>query len=277
MTTPNASDPATLDPIVEWSAADRADIAGVFTDIDDTLTTEGRVPARAFDAMERLRGAGLLVVPVTGRPAGWCDMIARSWPVDAVVGENGALSFCYDGANKCMQRLYADPPELRMDKMQRLAVIREEVLAQVEGAMISADQAYRETDLAIDFAEDVASLDDEAIERIVAIFRDHGATARVSSIHVNGWFGEHSKLSMTRDMMSALFGVDLDAEKSRYVFIGDSPNDAPMFGYFPCAVGVANLSDLARRCEALPRWITRGARTSGFIEMAEALLAAQAE
>ena len=263
-----------LTPIAEWPRQDRARVTGVFTDIDDTLTTDGRVPADAFRAMERLRDAGLLVIPVTGRPAGWCDMIARTWPVDGVVGENGALAFRYDAANKRMQRLYTDPAELRADKMRRLSAIREEVLDQVDGAGVSADQAYRETDLAIDFAEDVAPLDDEAIEGIVAIFEKHGATARVSSIHVNGWFGEHSKLSMTRHMMSAFFDVDLETAKDRYVFIGDSPNDAPMFDYFPSAVGVANLNELAYRCEALPTWITHQPRTSGFIEMAEALLGA---
>ena len=263
-----------LTPIADWPRDDRAAIVGVFTDIDDTLTTDGRVPADAFDAMERLRGAELLVVPVTGRPAGWCDMIARTWPVDAVVGENGALAFRYDAEGNRMQRLYADPPDLRADKMQRLAAIHDEVLDQVAGARVSADQAYRETDLAIDFGEDVAPLDNHAIERIVAIFEHHGATARVSSIHVNGWFGKHSKLSMTRHMMSEFFCVDLEVTKARYVFIGDSPNDAPMFDYFPSAVGVANLNELAYRCEALPTWITRDSRTLGFIEMAEALLIA---
>ncbi len=263
-------------PIAEWPAAERSSVAGVFADIDDTLTTGGRIPAAVFGAMERLRDAGLLIVPVTGRPAGWCDLIARTWPVDAVVGENGALAFRYDSNAKKMLRLYADSAAERAGKMQRLERVRDEILAQVPGAGVSADQPFRETDLAIDFAEDVPRLDDSAIERIVAIFEEHGATARVSSIHVNGWFGDYSKLSMTRRMMSAFFGVDLDAAKSAYAFIGDSPNDAPMFDYFPNAVGVANLRDLADRCPSLPKWITEAPRSSGFIELAEAILAARA-
>lgn len=263
-------------PLSEWPAAARSGIAGVFTDIDDTLTTGGRIPAAAFGAMERLRDAGLLVVPVTGRPAGWCDLIARTWPVDAVVGENGALAFRYDEKARHMLRLYADSASERADKMQRLEGIRDAVIAQVPGAGLSADQPYRETDLAIDFAEDVPRLDDAAIERIVAIFEERGATARVSSIHVNGWFGNHSKLSMTRRTMSDFFGLDLDTVKSAYVFIGDSPNDAPMFDYFPTAVGVANLCDLAHRCPSLPKWIAEAPRSAGFIELAEAILAARA-
>lgn len=263
-------------PIAEWPAAARSNVLGVFSDIDDTLTTGGRIPAAVFDAIERLRAAGLLVVPVTGRPAGWCDLIARTWPVDAVVGENGALAFRYDRTTTQMIRLYADSAAERAVKMQRLEAVRDAILAQVPGARVSADQSYRETDLAIDIAEDVPRLDETAIERIVAVFEEHGATARVSSIHVNGWFGDYSKLSMTRRMMREFFGLDLDAAKSAYAFIGDSPNDAPMFDYFPAAVGVANLRDLAHRCPSLPKWITEAPQSKGFIELAEAILAAKA-
>jgi HAD superfamily hydrolase (TIGR01484 family) len=259
-------------PLAEWSIESRAAVAGVFTDIDDTLTVDGRVGASAFRAMEQLREAGLLVVPVTGRPAGWCDMIARTWPVDAVVGENGALAFRYASGERRMLRLYADAEELRRTKRQRLAAVRDAILAQLPGAAVSADQPYRECDLAIDFAEDVVRLDDASIERIVAIFQAHGATARISSIHVNGWFGDYDKLSMTRRLMHEEFGEDLDAAKSRFTFVGDSPNDAPMFGYFPNAVGVANLTGQAHLCTALPAWISRAERTAGFVELAEALL-----
>ncbi len=264
-----------LSPITEWKKEERANIRGVFTDIDDTLTTNGRVPATAFLAMERLRNADFLVVPVTGRPAGWCDMIARTWPVDAVVGENGALAFRYDPTVGQMRRLYADRAELRTQKMQRLEVIRNEILDQVPAARVSADQVYRETDLAIDIAEDVTPLNNELIDIIVSIFKRHDATVKVSSIHINGWFGNYSKLTMTHHMMSDFFNIDLDISKAQYVFIGDSPNDSAMFGYFTNAVGVANLHDVAWRCESLPTWITRQPRTSGFIELAESLLDAQ--
>ena len=264
-----------LIPIVKWESEKRKNIVGIFTDIDDTLTTNGQVPADAFSAMERLQNAGFLVIPVTGRPAGWCDMIARTWPVDAVVGENGALAFRYDLAGRRMQRLYHDPVEVRTQKMQRLELIGNDVLDKVAGARLSADQAYRETDLAIDIAEDVLPLKDDLIDRIVSIFEHHEATVKVSSIHVNGWFGNYSKLTMTHQMMSKFFNVDLEASKNQYVFIGDSPNDAQMFGYFTTAVGVANLQDVAWRCEKLPTWITRQRRTAGFIEMAELLLKAK--
>lgn len=261
----------TLAPLMDWPEADRRKMEGVFTDIDDTLTDDGRIAASVFDAMERLRGAGLLVIPITGRPAGWCDMIARTWPVDAVVGENGAFYFRYDRNNHQMVRRYMDTPEQRTENRNRLKAIRGDVLAAVDGAAVAADQPYRENDLAIDFAEDVSPLDDDAINRIVKIFEEHGATAKVSSIHVNGWFGHYDKLVMTKLLMTEIFSIDLD-ETQPFVFIGDSPNDAPMFAFFSDAVGVANLRDYAERCDALPRWITSAQRGAGFCELAEALL-----
>ena len=263
----------TLLPLTDWPAARRRRVEGVFADIDDTLTTDGRLHASVFDAMQRLGAAGLRVVPITGRPAGWCDMIARMWPVDAVVGENGAFYFRYDAAARRMVRRFLDDADVRAENRARLAAVRDDILAAVPGAAVAADQGYRETDLAIDYAEDVTRLDDAAVGRIVEIFERHGATAKVSSIHVNGWFGTYDKLGMTRRLMDEAFGVDLDAARDRFVFVGDSPNDAPMFGYFPDAVGVANLRDFAKRCEALPRWITVAAQGEGFCELAEAILA----
>ena len=259
-------------PLAEWTDAG-SNLRGVFTDIDDTLTLSGRVPGRVFAAMERLQQAGLLVIPVTGRPAGWCDMIARTWPVDAVVGENGALAYRYDAAARKMQRLYADDAEQRDLNRKRLAELAPVILAAVPGARIAADQAFRETDLAVDFAEDTGPLSDAEIQQIVEAFEAAGAVAKVSSIHVNGWFGSYDKLAMTRRLMAEIFGQSEQQLKSGFTFSGDSPNDAPMFGFFDQSVGVANLVPFASRCEALPTWITAGEGGDGFVELVDHLLA----
>jgi HAD superfamily hydrolase (TIGR01484 family) len=250
----------------------RRRIRGVFTDIDDTLTDGGRIEAATLDALFRLQRAGFLVVPITGRPAGWCDMIARTWPVDAVIGENGAFYFRYDQSSRRMVRQFVDDPVNRADKRRRLDEIADAVLAAVPGSALAADQAYRETDLAIDFAEDVGPLSDDDINNIVDIFLQHGATAKVSSIHVNGWFGSYDKLTMARTLMQEMFATDLTTKNNRYVFVGDSPNDAPMFGFFENSVGVANVKPFTDRCDALPHWITTAPRGAGFCELAEALL-----
>ena len=246
---------------------------GIFTDIDDTITTGGRLTADVFVAMERLREAGLLVIPITGRPAGWCDMIARQWPVDAVVGENGAFYYRYVESARQMIRVYAKDAESRAESWKRLEAIRDDVLSEVPGSAVSADQAYRVSDLAIDFCEDVEPLSESEIQRIVEIFVRHGATAKVSSIHVNGWFGGFDKLTMTKQLMSEQFDVDLDDALRAYTFVGDSPNDAPMFRFFPHAVGVENLLELLDQCEAQPAWLTRRPRGAGFVELADRILA----
>jgi hypothetical protein len=264
-----------LRPLAEFPSAARAALHGIFCDIDDTLTTDGRLTAEAYDAMERLQRAGCRVVPVTGRPAGWCDHIARMWPVDAVVGENGAFYFSYDRDFKRMQRTFADTAERRADHRERLFEIGAEILSAVPGSALAADQLYRETDLAIDFCEDVPPLSDEDVGRIVALMRSRGLTAKASSIHVNGWFGTYDKLTMTRTLMHDAFGVDLDRDRERYAFVGDSPNDAPMFEYFPHAVGVANLRAFAARITHLPAYITEASCGAGFRELAECILASR--
>ena len=259
-------------PIKGFSVAKRRQLRAVLTDIDDTLTEAGRLPAIAYQALEDLRKAGLIVIPVTGRPAGWCDMIARQWPVDGVVGENGAFYFRYDQPASRMIRKYMKSVTERAADRERLNALQSEILAQVSGTAIASDQAYREADLAIDFAEDVPPLASAAINRIVDIFEQHGATAKVSSIHVNGWFGGYDKLTTSLRMLSDEFGIDAANHRETIVFAGDSPNDAPMFGYFPNSVGVANVLHFRDSLPASPTWVTSKPGGQGFAELASQLL-----
>lgn len=261
-----------MQALAAFGIAARRGVRGVLCDIDDTLTTDGRLTAAAYGALERLRSAGLSVVPITGRSAGWCDHIARMWPVDAVVGENGAFYFRYDHAGSVMQRQFVDAPDVRVRHRAALAGIAEEILAAVPGAAIAADQHYRETDLAIDFCEDVPRLPDASIQRIVTLMQSRGLTAKISSIHINGWFGNYDKLAMTRRLYAECFGIDLDAARAQYVFVGDSPNDAPLFGYFPHAVGVANIRDFAGQLAHEPAYVTTAVAGAGFVELVNTLL-----
>lgn len=260
---------------VDRTVLDR--IRFVLTDIDDTITADGRLPASSYRSLERLQEAGLAVIPITGRPAGWCDMIARFWPVDAVVGENGAFYFSYDRPSQTMRRVYFASAVERGANRARLDAIRERVRNEVPGAAVASDQAYREADLAIDFCEDVAPLGHDAIDRIVEIFQSAGAHAKISSIHVNGWFGDYDKLSMTRRMMKELFGADLDSTRDSMAFVGDSPNDEPMFAFFPVSVGVANVRDLLHRFRSLPAFVTPSRGADGFVEFADHLLALRSD
>lgn len=260
------------DPFATCPAPEFSRTRVVLTDIDDTLTTDGTLLPIAYQALARLREAGLIVVPVTGRPAGWCDLIARQWPVDAVVGENGAFYFRYDTAKRSMRRCYAKDAEQRRRDRERLALVERDVLREVRGAAVAADQAYREADLAIDFSEDVSPLGPEPVARIVTIFERHGAKAKVSSIHVNGWFGGYDKLTTSRWLLRDEFQIDVDTAPALATFVGDSPNDQPMFEFFPNAVGVANVGRFLEQLRPPPRWITRAPFGAGFAEFADTLL-----
>ncbi len=258
--------------ITQLPAEARHAIRFVLTDIDDTLTNQGRLVGEAFLAMEQLERAGFSIVPITGRPAGWCDHIARMWPVAAVVGENGAFYFHYDRARKKMVRRYIkDAAELEKDRTA-LDRIKQVILQKVPGAAVASDQFSRLADLAIDFCEDVPALTDGQVEQIVHCFQDAGAQAKISSIHVNGWFGRYDKLSMTRLLFRDHFQTDLDAVNRSALFIGDSPNDAPMFAYFEHSVGVANVRHFIDRIETPPRWVTCAEGGHGFAEMARVLM-----
>jgi HAD superfamily hydrolase (TIGR01484 family) len=258
-------------PLAEWSADG---IRGLLFDLDDTLTTHGKLTSAAYTAMERLKASGRIVVPITGRPAGWCDQIARLWPVDAVVGENGAFYFWHDAGTARLERRYHDSDQTRVQKRARLGAVAERILREVPGCAVAGDQAYRETDLAIDYCEDVPALPLAAAEKIASLMRDAGLSAKISSIHVNGWFGGYDKLSMARRLFAERFGVDLQASQREFGFAGDSPNDAPMFAFFENSVGVANVARFAGKLPAAPRYITRGESGAGFVELIEHLLGA---
>ena len=258
--------------IQDFPKAAKHQIKYVLTDIDDTLTNDGYLPAIAYSAMERLQQAGIKVIPITGRPAGWCDHIARMWPVDGLVGENGAFYFYYDRVQHKMIRRFWRTEEQRKNDRQKLIQLQELILRKVTGCAISADQQYREADLAIDFCEDVPALSKVEVDLIVQLFEAAGAVAKISSIHVNGWFGDYDKLAMTKRLFREIFQLDLGNDKNSVIFSGDSPNDAPMFAYFPHGVGVANILHFIDDLPAKPAWVTRKEGGHGFAEMVDVLL-----
>lgn len=248
-------------------------LVGVLCDIDDTLTWEGKLIPAALDALARAQEAGLRVVPVTGRPAGWVDHIARMWPVDGVVGENGGLWFWMQGGR--LQRRFLQSAEERAQNRMRLDNLASEILAEVPGTALASDQPYRELDLAVDFCEDVPPLGDPEIDRIVAAFQRRGATCKVSSIHVNGWYGAFDKIEGFRRFHRDRWGEEMDPEA--WAFFGDSANDEPMFQTFPLSVGVANVARFLPRLTHPPRWVTEAPGGHGFVEGLERILAMRAE
>lgn len=257
----------TARPLREMTASTAGAVRAVFTDIDDTLTTDGKLTADAYTALWRLSEAGVRVVAVTGRPAGWCDMIAREWPADAVVGENGA--FAMRARSGRVETIFH--PEARHEYRERLAELEREVLATVPDVRVAGDQSFRWFDLAIDFAEEEPRLDISVARRVRDLCVARGAVAKISSIHVNAWYGSYSKLEMARQVTAEW----LSLTPEDVVYVGDSPNDEPLFAGFPLSVGVANLAVFLDDLDTQPTYITARPSGAGFAELADRLIAAQ--
>lgn len=275
MTTP-APDPTRPRPLAELPPADGAAVVGVLTDIDDTLTRDGAIEPAALRALQALADAGLPVFAVTGRPMGWSLPFARDWPLQAIVAENGAVAMWRDPAADGGLRVeYAQDEATRAANAQRLRRAAARVLAEVPGATLARDSDGRVTDIAVDHAE-FARLDEGRIAQVVAVMQAEGMHATVSSIHVNGWYGEHDKWSGARWIVRRRLGRELAGETGQWVYVGDSTNDQAMFARFALSVGVANLRDFADRLHTWPAYLADGERGEGFAEVARALLTARA-
>lgn len=251
----------------------------VFFDIDDTFSGNGhreepRILSEAYSALWRLSRAGIKVVPVTGRPAGWCDMIARMWPVTAIVGENGGF-YCYMDHEKKPPRLtkkYLESAAVRARNAKKLKALHKAILKKFPGAKTPSDQLFREFDLAIDYCEDVKRWPEKKVQKLLEFCRSRGAIAKLSSIHVNTWFGKYDKLTCVRRVLTDYFHTDISADFSNVVYIGDSPNDEPFFERLPFTVGVANVREFLDKMEHGPTYVTEAGGGLGFAEFADKLL-----
>ena len=272
--------PPRMQPLAQWPQLDRQRVIGVLTDIDDTLTTDGAITPDALQALHDLKAAGLHVVAITGRPVGWSEEFAMTWPVDAIVAENGAVALqkTYQNGpqskylllNK-LSKSYQQPSDIRAANYARMQRVLVRIEREVPGAQRSTDSPGRETDIAIDHSE-FTHLAPDRIEQVVQIMQSEGMQATVSSIHINAWYGDHNKLHGARWIVRQLFDRDLDAEIDRWAYIGDSTNDQVMFEAFAHSVGVANIARFTAQLKHLPSYITQGERGAGFAQFSAALL-----
>ena len=274
-----------MQPLSHWPTETRASIQGILTDIDDTLTTDGAITPDALQALGALKASGLHVIPITGRPVGWSEPFAATWPVDAIVAENGAVALqrsaeVFDqksllpnhSKREQLSKIYQQDAATRAANYANMQQVLAQIEREVPGARRATDSPGRETDIAIDHSE-FTHLPQEAIDHAVRIMRNAGMNATVSSIHINGWFGAHNKLEGARWIVRELFGRNLDAEIDRWVYVGDSTNDQVMFEHFPHSVGVANIARFVPQLTHRPRFVTQGERGAGFAEVARAVLA----
>ena len=254
-------------PLVDWTPGP---IVGVFTDIDDTLTPEGAITADALQALADLKAAGLHVIPITGRPVGWSEPFAQRWPVDAIVAENGAVALVHANG-QALAKLYQQDAATRSANFARMQQVLAHMEQNIPGARRAQDSAGRETDIAIDHSE-FTQLTQAQIDAVVRWMQAQGMTATVSSIHINGWYGDHDKFAGAHWIVRELWGRDLLAERDRWVYVGDSTNDQVMFQHFEHSVGVANIRRFEAQLAHPPRYISQAERGAGFAEITQHLL-----
>jgi hypothetical protein len=255
-------------PLADVSPSEFRDIEVVLTDMDDTLTLDGRLAADTYNALERLEAAGVRVIPVTAAPAGWCDQMARMWPVTAVIGENGGFCLSRKG-NGLKRRFWLAPRELET-ATARLRDIGRAILESQPSLKLSDDQPFRLTSLAIERPHD-----NSAAQSVLNSLRNAGADATLNSIWALAWFGGYDKLKAARKYLPAVTGHDIDLDRDRLAFVGDSANDASMFAHLPKSAGVSTVTHHLADIAQPPAWITKGPGGSGFVEVADAILSAR--
>lgn len=260
-----------MKPLSSWPLNARQKIVGVFTDIDDTLTTEGAITPDALQALHNLKAAGLMVIPITGRPVGWSMPFASTWPVDAMVAENGAVALLHKKQANHVEKIYQQGSTTRTHNFEQMQCIAQRVLKEIPGTVMAQDSHGRETDIAFDHSE-FHHLSQEQIQQVLKLLKEEGMTATVSSIHINAWFGDHNKWHGAQWILKELTGRDLNQEIDQWVYVGDSTNDQVMFEHFTHSVGVANIRRFEYELKHLPKYITTQERSAGFVEVANAIL-----
>ena len=260
-----------MQPLSSWPQTAREKIVGVFTDIDDTLTTEGAITSDAIQALQNLKAAGLMVIPITGRPVGWSIPFAATWPVNAIVAENGAVALLNNVSKNQVDKIYHQDLAVRTHNFQQMQRIAQKILKEIPGTALAQDSAGRETDIAFDHSE-FHTLTTEQIQQVVQLLQQEGMTATISSIHINAWFGSHNKWQGAQWILKQLTGRDLKQELDQWVYVGDSTNDQIMFEHFTHSVGVANIRRFGNELKHLPEYIATQERGAGFAEVANILL-----
>ncbi|SDP69144.1 hypothetical protein SAMN04488595_116124 [Ralstonia sp. 25mfcol4.1] len=238
----------------------------VLTDMDETLTYQGRLPAETYTALAQLQASGVHVVPVTAAPAGWCDQMARMWPVDGVIAENGGLFLRRSSDGHRVERHYWHAPDKIEHVREQLRTMAREVEKSVPEAQQADDQVFRLTSLA--YLRTGTDVD----QRIVDALRRAGASATINNLWVLGWVGGYDKLTMSLRVLASTYGIDTEAARELVAYSGDSTNDGPMFEFFKHTAGVSTVIDYLPQLPIPPRWVTRGPGGAGFVEFANAIL-----
>lgn len=248
-------------------------LRGVLFDLDDTVLTHGLLERDAYAALWDLRDTGLRLVAVTGRPSGWGEVLARQWPIDGAVTENGAAHVVREGRGVAV--LVDGSKEEVSARQARLDALVSEIACAFPDVRLSDDVHARRTDVTWDIGER-ATVERAVVDAIAARIVAAGARTTRSSVHLHATYERDDKASGAVRFLASRFGEDAGAALGRYAFCGDSGNDAACFAAFRTTFGVANVRAHLPALSVPPRWIASRERGAGFAEIARAILAARA-
>ncbi len=260
----------TMRPLADFKISTLPNLKYIFTDVDDTITSHGSLLPKVYESLCNLSDAGYKIIPVTGGPAGWCDCILRMWPVKAIVGESGAFYMHQVKTNEKIQTRHLITPSERVEYEKKLNRLKTDVQIQFPGISFASDQFCRLYDLAIELSSVNKELN--SLESVKHYLIQSGLTIKISSIHINTYFGNWDKLSTTKMLVSELWGLALEQINEQCIFIGDSLNDESMFGFFNHSFGVANVLKYKDQLKNKPKWVTNFPMGLGFIEIANSIL-----
>lgn len=249
-------------------------LEGLVFDVDDTLTRHGKLEPEAYQALWDAHRAGLRLILVTGRPLGWCEVMALQWPVDAAVGENGAGWLWSKRAGEATAG-YWEPSPVRRDQQRRhLARLVDDARDRMPWARLASDQWARRCDVAFDLHERV-DLTNEQEQTLVAHIEAHGARALVSSVHAHALLADCDKAKGLARAAADALDIDVGTHRDRWLFVGDSPNDASCFTYFPLSAAVANVRAHLAALASKPHYVAQEDCGRGFAEIVATVLTAR--
>lgn len=244
-------------------------IAGLATDVDDTVLDHGELGTDALGALWAAREAGFPVLVATGRSVAFAEVLVRMWPVIGAVAENGALSVVRRGHG--IVRLDPREPDERARVRRRLEDIVAEVRGAFPDATFSDDASGRVSDVTFDIGE-TRHVPPAQVAAMAALAESLGARTTTSSVHLHLTLDQADKASGILGFLAAERGVDPTWARGRWAFVGDSVNDAPAFAAFVHTFGVANVRGSVHALSVPPRYVTVAPRGRGFTELVSALL-----
>ena len=253
-----------MEPLSQIKRDEINEIKVLLFDLDGTFVSDDRLRSSTFECLEKLRQKNIKRIAVTGRPAGWCDLIARWWPVNSVVGENGAFSYTISDS-RVIRKTFDSSSSLSTHQ-KKLNLLFDEIKSNFGDVHLAADQPFRQWDLALDISEE-HELHEDKVKAIYDFCISNGANAAISNIHLNVWYGNYNKLDMSLKILD-----EWNLKEHECMYIGDSPNDSPMFNHFSFSVGVKSVLKYKDIMDHFPSYLTTGDSSEGFEELTNFIL-----